>query len=70
MPTVLLINSLTFSNHKYLSPHLIVFWTLPRQGLISIFEGHEQVFEGKDDYIKSINLLNDAFSKISKTKKK
>ena len=55
---------LTFGNHKYLSPHLIVFGTLPRQGVISIFEGHEQIFEGKDDYIKSIILLNDAFSKI------
>ena len=64
VPTVLLINSLTFGNHKYLSPHLIVFGTLPRQGVISIFEGHEQIFEGKDDYIKSIILLNDAFSKI------
>ena len=34
------------------------------QGLISIFEGHEQIFEGKDDYIKSVLLLNDSFSKI------
>ena len=37
VPAVLLINHLTFSNHKYLSPYLIVFGTLPRQGLISIF---------------------------------
>ena len=63
-PTVLLINSLTFSNHKHLSPHLIVFGTLPRQGLINIFEGNEQIFEGKHDYIKSIILLNDSFSRL------
>ena len=62
VPTVLL--NITFSNHKHLSPHLIVFGTLPWQGLISIFEGHEQIFEGKDDYIKSVILLNDSFSKI------
>ena len=47
-----------------MSPHLIVFGTLPRQGLISIYEGHEQIFEGKNDYIKSLILLNDSFSKI------
>ena len=41
-----------------------MFGTLPRQGLISIFEGNEQIFEGKDDYIKSVILLNDSFSKI------
>ena len=51
----------------YYSTKVIQCHTKTIFGLISIFEGNEQIFEGKDDYIKSVILLNDSFSKIRLT---
>ena len=61
---VYLINSLVFTDSKFISPYLLMFAQYPKQDILQIYTPGAEEFLDKNVYMKHLLLINDVFTKI------
>ena len=61
---VYLINSLVFTDSKFISPYLLMFAQKPKQEILQIYAPGAEDFLDKNQYLKHLLLVNDVFTKI------
>ena len=63
-PVIRLVNSVVFTNHRFLSPHFIMFGTKPNIDFIQLFESNPNWPENKTEYIKWVVEANNIAHKL------
>ena len=63
-PVIQIVNGIVFTNHKFLSPHLIMFGCKPNVDFIQIYEERPEWPENKTEYIKMVVEINNIAHKL------
>ena len=63
-PVIQLVNSIVFTNHRFLSPHLIMFGCKPNIDFLQIYENKPEWPNNKTEYIKMVVEINNVAHKL------